>query len=162
MLLFNRRNALLGALALTLPLGACGFSPVYQDNANLRGAFEFNAPSSRVGFVLTKQLEDRLGRASNAKYDLKMTPSISQRTGAISTSNVRTRFIVTGRVGYQIRLAGTDTVLKSGSADSFTSYSATGSTIATASGSDAAQDRVMVLLADQLVGEIYAIAPQLP
>jgi len=158
MWLFNRRNLLLGALAL----GACGFTPVYQDNANLRGAFEFSAPASRQGFVLTKQLEDRIGRANGPRFIVTLTPAISQSGAAITPDNVTTRFTVSGKIKYKITPIGSQTAVHSDSVSSVTSYSATSTTIATTTAKNAAEDRLMVLLADQIVTQIYAVAPTLP
>ena len=162
MWLCNRRTAVMGALALTISLGACGFTPVYQDTNATRGAFEFSAPASRLGFVLTKQLEDRLGRANGAKYLLTLTPKIKQSGAAITPDNVTTRFTVNGAINYQITPIGSKTPAHTGRVESFTSYSATSTTIATTTASNAAEDRLMVLLADQIVSQVYAVAPTLP
>ena len=159
MWLSNRRVFLMGGLTT---LAGCQFSPVYTDRPDLRGAFEISAPASALGFELTKQLEDRLGRADFAKYDLKTTLSLSSSRNAITPNRVTTRFTVKGVLKYTITPIGKKNVLSKGSVDSFTSYSSTGTTIATSTAQEAAQRRLTVLLADQLVTRIYAIAPDLP
>jgi LPS-assembly lipoprotein len=79
----------------------------------------------------------------------------------ITPDGAVTRYNLTGSAAWTlVALAGGNAAL-SGVAESFTSYSATGSTVAGLSAEEDAQARLMVILADQIVTRLIAAAPQL-
>jgi len=55
------------------------------------------------------------------------------------------------------RISGRE--LRSGSVENFTGFSATGSIVGSITATEDAQERLMVILADQLVTELVATAP---
>ena len=159
---FNRRLVLLCGLAA---LAGCGFTPAYApsgDGGALLNRVQVTAPSTRAGFLLTRELESRLGRVPDARFVL--TPSISlQRSAiAISAQNVATRLNLLGNVTYTLRDTQTDIVVARGSVDSFTSYSASGTPVAAQAAERDAEERLMRILADQLITRLLAAAPDLP
>ncbi len=161
MLLFNRRSFLLGAAALS----GCGFTPAYGPGGGaraLQNTVLADAPQSREAHVLVRQLEDRLGRPNAARFGLSYAIKITEERMAITTDNITTRFNIVGRVTYALRELNGGAVLTTGSVDSFTGYSATGSTVATQAARRDAQERLMTLLADQLVARLMASAPEMP
>jgi LPS-assembly lipoprotein len=159
MLSFNRRHLLLlGAAALA----ACGFTPAYAPGGAgdaLRGQVEVDAPNSRAGYLLTRALEDRFGRTSAARYGLSYGIAIRQDSIAISASNVATRFNMLGTVTYALRDLETGAVVTSGKVDSFTSYSAAGTPVATLAAEREAETRLMNILSEQISTRLLAAAP---
>lgn len=157
---WSRRSILLGALAT----GACGFTPAFGPGApatRLQGTVQVAEPETRDGFLLTRQIEDRLGRATTPRYLLETDLNITQERMAVTRNNITTRFNLIGRLGYRLRDAGTGAVLTDGRLDSFTGYSATGSTVATRTAESDARARLATILADQLVTRLIAAAPDL-
>lgn len=167
MLSFNRRVFLrLGASGLALSgLGACGFTPAYSPEgggARLQSSIEVDAPTTRPDYLLTRHLEDRLGRSTDARYGLSYSIDLSEAPIAISANNVTTRYNVLGEITYALRDLQSGAVLTSGKVESFTSYSTSGTTVATQASEKDAQERLMVILGDQIVTRLLAAAPNLP
>lgn len=161
---FNRRSFLLtgAALACVAGLSACGFTPAYgpKGAANgLLGAILVDEPTDRDSYLLVQHLETRLGRSATPRFGLTTTLTISKEQVAISANNITNRFNVVGHVEFILRDLADETVLTSGSVDSFTGYSATGTTAATQAARSDAHSRLMVILADQLTTRLIATAP---
>ncbi|WP_294622892.1 LPS assembly lipoprotein LptE [uncultured Roseovarius sp.] len=159
---FNRRFVLLGTATL---VAGCGFAPAYGPNgaANaLQGAIAVDEPKSRPAYLLTQELEGRLGRPSPARYGLAYSITLDEDPIAISASNVTSRFNLLGRVTFALRDLGTGEVLTSGKVSNFTSYSASGTTVATQAAERDAEERLMVILADQITTRLIAASGSLP
>ena len=155
MSLLNRRHILLAPLAL----GACGFQPVYGPGgtgARLQNRVLVDEPDERNGYLLTRSLEERLGRAAPAEYGLTLAISTQQDGLAIDPAGNTRRFNLLGKVDYSLRNLSNGDVVASGSVDNFTGYSATGSTVATLAAEQDAQERLMNILADQIVTRLFA------
>ena len=85
------------------------------------------------------------------------------RATAKRLSSIRaSRYSLAGKADYKLVDAQTDAVLLTGEVASFTSWSATGSTVATQTAEDDAHKRLMVMLADQIVTRLIATAASLP
>ena len=69
---------------------------------------------------------------------------------------------VGGKVTYALRDLTSDEVLTTGTVNSFTGYSTTGSTVATLAAQRSAHERLAVILADQIVTRLIAHSPNLP
>ncbi|QGX97614.1 hypothetical protein EI983_04695 [Roseovarius faecimaris] len=159
---FNRRRFL---LLSALGLAGCGFTPAYAPGGagnRLQDSIEVDAPSDRPGYLLTRHLEDRLGRAGAARYGLSYAIELSEAPIAISANNVTTRYNVLGEITYALRDLTSGAVLASGKVDSFTSYSTSGTTVATQAAKRDAEARLMVVLGDQIVTRLLAASPDLP
>jgi LPS-assembly lipoprotein len=159
---FNRRFVLLGAATL---VAGCGFAPAYGPNGaaqNLQGAIAVDEPNSRAAYLLTRALEDRLGRPAPARFGLAYSVSLDKQSAAISASNVATRVNLLGGVTYALRDLETGEVLTSGKVDSFTSYSASGTTVARQAAERDARERLMTILADQVTTRLIAASGDLP
>ena len=160
----NRRRFLL-ALAAGPALAGCGFAPAYGPGGSanaLQGAVLVETPDSRETYLLTRQIEDRLGRAPAAKYGLSYSLTFTEERMAISATNITSRFNVVGKVTYALRDLTSDEVLTTGTVNSFTGYSTTGSTVATLAAQRSAHERLAVILADQIVTRLIAHSPNLP
>ena len=155
MWLFKRRNLVLSLLALT----ACGFQPVYGPSgpaAGLQGSVEVAAPDTENGFNLVRRLEERLGQPTAAQYSLSYDLKLSEDGLAITPAQEITRYNVLGKIDYAVRNVATGAVVHSGTVDNFTSYSATGNTVSTATAKRSAYARLMIILADQITTRLIA------
>lgn len=158
---FNRRLFLLSAAALA----GCGFTPAYGPGGaagKLQNAVLVDEPDDRPGYLLTRRFEERLGRANPARYGLSYSIRISENAIAISPDNVITRYNILGSVTFALRDLASEKVLTSGKVDSFTSYSASGSTVATQAARRDAEARLMTILTDQIITRLTASAETLP
>ncbi len=159
----DRRAALLlvAGLALGPALAACGFTPVHAPGGPggaLAGTVLTDPPESRLDYVVTARLEDRLGRATAPRWALGYTIRTRETGGAVSAEGVETRYTVTGELDWSLRPAGGGEPVRSGTLESFTSYSTTGTAVATLTARRDAEDRLMTILADRLVAMLYAEA----
>ncbi|PVA11152.1 hypothetical protein DC366_05170 [Pelagivirga sediminicola] len=159
---FNRRSFLLAALAA---LPACGFSPVYGPGGAgtaLQGAVLVDEPLTRDGYLLTREIESRLGRANPGRFGLSHAITVRQESVAISKANVTTRFRLLGDVTYALRDLESGAVVTSGKVSNFTGYSASGTTVATQAAEGDARRRLMNIMADQIVTRLIVAAPAAP
>lgn len=157
MSLFDRRGAL--ALIAAGLVSACGYSPVYAPGASahaLRNSVLVDPPADKDAFDLTRRVEERLGRADAPRFGLAVGLSVSESGLAIQGANEVTRYNLVGRAEYSLRDLDTGRVVLSGSVDTFTSYSATGSTVGTRTAEIDGRKRLMVALADLIVTELLA------
>lgn len=145
-----RRTAVLGLLAL----GGCGFAPVYGNGGGLRGQIVYDTPDSVAGFRLRDRLEQRLGRPDDARYVLAVTLRERRTPAAINAAGDTTRLNVIGTANWKLTDLPGDSVLESGSFETFTSYSATGTTVATQAAATDASARLSVALADMIVSRV--------
>ncbi len=153
------------ALAGALALAGCGFAPAYGPGggaAGLLGAVSPDAPQTRDDFALLRRLSERLGPVQAPRYRLAYRVETDVLGQAITPSGATTRYSLTGTAEYTLHDGGTDAVLLTGKVSSFTSWSATGSVVATSSAEDDAHRRLMRMLADQIVTRLLAQAGTLP
>lgn len=158
----DRRSFL--SLLASVPLAACGFAPVYGTGGSgegLRGAVLMDAPTTQDTFELAQQVEARLGLPAAPVFGLSITPRVREESLAVEGTRDITRFNLIGEADYTLRRLGTETVLLSGTVDSFTSYSATGTTVSTLTAERDARTRLMITLANLVVTRILADADQL-
>jgi len=150
-------------LALTLAtLAACGFTPVYAPGGvadALRGAILVAEPADRKAFVLVSRLEERLGQPQSPPYLLTYKIETTDEGVGITPSQATTRFNILGRVDYVLTDRATKAQVAAGKVENFTGYSATGSIVGTISATADANERLMVILADQIVSRLIATAP---
>ncbi|WP_415183665.1 LPS assembly lipoprotein LptE [Phaeovulum sp.] len=161
MWLSDRRTFLLMALAVA----GCGFTPAYGPGGGAAGLLEGVAPdtpNTRDEFALVRRLSERLGPAQTARYRLGYAIRTDTTGQAITPDNVTTRYSLNGVATYTLRDAGSDAVLLTGEVTSFTSWSATGSTLSTLTAEGDARTRLMRMLADQIVTRLLASAGSLP
>ncbi|SDC72395.1 LPS-assembly lipoprotein [Ruegeria marina] len=146
---------------LPLAVAACGFQPVYgpggAGNA-LYGRVEVSAPDDVESFWLVQDLEQTLGRSAAAGTDYKLDVKVStvSQGQAITASNETTRYAIVGTATYKLSDKESGAVLASGEVESFTGYSATGSTVDTLAGERDARRRLMAILSDMLTTRLYS------
>lgn len=147
---FKRRTLFLMPLALA----ACGFAPVYGTGTNggaLQNSVEVVEPDDDNSYLLTRRLEERLGRASVPAYRLNIDVASRREALAVNTESNINRFNLVGIADYSLIEQSTGRVVTSGQVNNFTGSSATGTTVATLAAERDAQRRLMTLLADQIV-----------
>jgi LPS-assembly lipoprotein len=147
-----------------LPLAGCGFTPAYAPGggaASLRGRIAVKAPGDRDTFLLVRQLEQRLGRTEAPTHDLTYSVSTRSSSGGFTPDGDITRYQLHGTASWTLNERDGGARVAGGSARSFTSWSATGSTVAGLTAEEDAARRLMVILADQIASQIIATAPDL-
>mgnify|MGYP001803173239 CR=1 FL=1 len=154
MSLSNRRLFCLSFAALA----GCGFTPVYGPGGTaegLRGRISVATPADEEGAALVRRLEDRLGQAASG--DLMLTSDIRIKESAIGflPDGELSRFNVNGQVDWELR-DQTGRAVASGQERSFTSYSATSTTVAPTYAQRDARRRLMVILADRMVADLIS------
>ncbi|MEP1355592.1 MAG: LPS assembly lipoprotein LptE [Tateyamaria sp.] len=142
------------AFLVILALGACGFTPVYGPNGAgtvLQNRVLVDKPDDRTGFLLVQRLEERLGRSSDPAFRLAVDLAMREENRAIDPDGDIRRFHLIGTAEYTLLEAGTDVVVQTDTVENFVGYSATGTTVATLAARRDAQERLMTILADQIV-----------
>lgn len=166
MLLCNRRLIILGGASA---LAGCGFEPAYGTGGSaskLQGRVRVDDPVGRPAYLLTREIEERLGAGppleNGGAYGLSYAITVDEAPLAILSNNTATRFNVTGSVTYALRDLESTAVLVSGQERNFTSYSASGTPVATQAAARDAEERLMVTLADQIITRLIAESGNLP
>lgn len=159
----DRRSFLL--LIGAASLAGCGFTPAFGPKggaAGLLGRVETDMPKTPDDFALVRRISERLGPVEKPRYRLSYTVTTDVLGQAITPDGATTRYSLTGQVDYTLHDAGSDAVLLAGKVSSFTSWSASGTVVATSSAEDDAHRRLMRILADQIVTRLLAQAGTLP
>jgi LPS-assembly lipoprotein len=155
----DRQNIL--SLLAAAALAACGFAPAYGPASPARGLLNHVSiapPSDKNAFDLVERLEERLGRPVGGTMDLTYRIETSETGLAITPSNAITRYTVDGSVSFTLTDVVDRREIASGKVTSFTAYSASGTTVSTAASRQDAYQRLMRLLADQVVTRLVASA----
>lgn len=153
----TRRAAMLGAVSAT---AACGFQPVLAPGgiaSQLSGKVVVAAPQTEEGFLLRRDLETRLGRSTTELYRLEVDPRTSAQGQAVTAAGEITRFSLVGEATYKLVRIADGQVVASGKVDNFTGSSATGSTVETLAAENSARERLMTILADQIVARLFSL-----
>ncbi len=161
MLSFNRRIFLL----LAVPLAACTFTPAYAPGGpatKLLNQVRVDDPSDKNAFDLVERLEERLGRPDAARYGLAYSIRTDPVGVGITSESTITRYNLTGAIDWTLSDITTGARLSGGTVNSFTSYTATGSTVAGLAAEEDAAYRLMRLLADQIVTRLIATSASFP
>ena len=163
MSLFNRRHIISGLIVLSL--GACMFKPAYGPNglaSALSGQVLVSDPVDKNSFDFFQRLSNRLGIPTVPRYRLNYALTTSVANVGISQANVLTRFNILGTISWSLIELESDQIVASGKIDNFSSYSATGSTVAELAAKEDASLRLMRMLADQVLLEMIAQSQKLP
>ena len=147
MSLFNRRKFIVLSLATT----GCSFSPVYKSDvgpAFLKGKIVLPKPANRDDYMLYSKLEENFGQLENPVFSLSVSYEVSSK-GLGSLGSI-TRYNLIGNANFKLVNISTDALVVSDKLKAFTSYSASSQTLATETAARAAQDRLMVSIANQV------------
>jgi len=159
-------------LAALAALPACGFTPAYGPGGaatGLRGSVKVDEPIDEDGYYLVRRLEERLGLATAPKYRLSASLAIGQDGLGITPDQDITRYRLRGALTWALRDIATDAIVTDGLVRNFTGYSApvfdnvrgsiAGNTVSVITAERDARERLMTILADQLVSRLVATAP---
>lgn len=152
---YNRRTLILMPLAF----GACGFTPAYGPSGpaqTLQGAVRATDPADKNSYDLVTAIEAHFGRAKAPRYGLAYSITTETVGAGYTTTNTITRYNLRGSVDWTLTALDTDTRLAGGTVANFTSWSATGATVAALSAEEDAAERLMTILADQIATQILA------
>ena len=155
---FDRRTFLLSLTALA----ACGFEPVYAPGGvadGLRGRIDFASPVDEEGFALVRRLEERLGTPQGADLSLTADIRITEDQVGFLPDGTISRYNVLGDVTWTLSRLTSGERVASGREQSFTSYGATSTTVATLVAQRDARRRLMVILADRIVADLLVLEP---
>ena len=152
---WSSRRSVLGFLLLA----ACGFTPAFGTKGpaeGLLGTVRTADPTDKNSFDFVQHMEERLGRPTSPAYDLTYTLTTNPVGVGITAAGAITRYNLTGSVAWSMTRRSDGVRVTGGSVASFTSYSATGSTVAGLAAEEDAALRLMRLLADQVVAHLMA------
>lgn len=155
---WSRRALVLGALALA----GCGFAPVYGPGgtgSRLSGQIRTADPKTPDDFAFVGRIDERLGPENAARFGLAYKLSIAVVPQAITPDEVTTRYALNGSADFVLTGIADGKVVTRGRVSSFTSYSTTGTTIATMAAEQDAHERLAQMLADQVVTRLLALDP---
>lgn len=160
------RRAVLTLIAAA-PLAACdGFVPAFGPDSGGRALMNRVAvadPADKNAFDLVQRIEERLGRAVSPAYALSYEIVTDQVDLGVTPANAITRYNITGSVSFTLTGIATKSVLSSGTASTFTAFSASGTTVSTDASRADAYQRLMRLLADQVVARlVIAVGSRAP
>lgn len=157
----NRRLFLFSPLALA----ACGFTPAYAPGGAatiLTNTVRAADPTDRNGFDFVERIEERIGRPQDHRYELAYRIQTEAIGVGLTADNKITRYNLKGVIDYTLTERATGTRVTGGRVQSFTAYSATGSTVAGLAAEEDAGLRLMRILADQIVARLIAASASLP
>ena len=152
----TRRLVLLGIGAL--PLVGCGFEPALGTDGTLgtlRNRIRLDDPNDRNAFTLKSAFEDRIGSGSDFGLSYQITTKL--RDIGITPERVITGQQIEGSVAFTLTDLSTGANLISDTVTGFTSFGTTGTTASTAFANEAAIDRLMIILAEQMIRRLALI-----
>ena len=162
MLLYNRRR--FGVVLAAAALAGCGFKPVYGPDgtgAALLGQLSLDPPQDRNDYLLQRRIEERLGQATAGAWRLSTQIKTEDIGLGFTTDGDITRYNINGTTGYTLRRTSSSEIFRQGKIQHFTSYSATGTTVATLAAKRDAEVRLMTILADQIIDQLLIISEDL-
>jgi LPS-assembly lipoprotein len=162
MLLYNRRR--FGVVLAAAALAGCGFTPVYGPDgtgAALLGQLSLDPPQDRNDYLLQRRIEERLGQATAGAWRLSTQIKTDDIGLGFTTDGDITRYNINGTTDYTLRRTGSSEIFRQGKIQHFTSYSATGTTVATLAAKRDAEVRLMTILADQIIDQLLIISKDL-
>jgi len=151
------RHAILGLCILGL--SACGYTPVYAPGGagdGLAGSILVQEPGRENEYTFATRLEERFGRSQGARYRLDYSITTDTEGVGRTPEQQITRFNVTGTARYQVIDTASGTAVHSGEVESFTGYSATIPLAGARAATRDANERLMVILADQVAVRVLA------
>lgn len=141
-------------ICLPLALAACGFTPVYKAGgagSSLQNRIEVSEIDTLDSYLVTRRIEERLGRSTSPTYRLTVDVDSKREGLAVNSESNINRFNLVGTAQYVLVEQATGRIVTSGNVNNFTGSSATGTTVATLAAERDARERLMALLADQIV-----------
>lgn len=149
---------------MPLALAACGFRPAYGPTgaaSGIYGQLRATDPVDKNSYDFVTAIEARLGRTKTPRFGLDYTITTEVVGAGYSTDNAITRYNLKGKAVWSLIDLAAGSKLAGGTAQNFTSWSATGATVAGLAAEQDAALRLMTILADQITAEILAASARL-
>lgn len=159
----DRRSFL--ALTALAALSGCGFSPAYGPSGSasgLTGRVRAADPATALDYAFVARIEERLGRPEAPAFGLTYDIKTKRYSIGITQTNEVVRHDISGTATWVLKDLGTGQRIDGGTAQTFTAYFASGTTVATQTAEEEANRRLMQALADQVVAQLVAKAGQRP
>ena len=131
--------------------------PAFGQNGTatrLRESTLVMVPQTIAGFQMRNAISARLGQAATPRFQLEVLLNEERSPAAITEGGDTARFDLNGTADWVLSEMRNGAQIGSGQVRSFTSYSATGSTVATQTAEDAARERLVDALADLIVADL--------
>jgi LPS-assembly lipoprotein len=152
--------AFAAVLTLALPLGGCGFTPLYADPGTTAGLTHIQvvAPNGRVGFLLGEDLDDALGQAKGDKpaYRLEMVLDQSRNAHGIRADATAQRYELDLTVTYTLTEIASGKVAHTGHVTSYVSYDSADQPYAGIAARQDTQDRLAADAAQKIEVQVAA------
>lgn len=155
--MLSNRLSRRAALVAVVGLAGCGFAPAFapgESAADWQNAIVIEAPDTVLGFRTGARLRDTFGTPISPSFKMTVSPRTAPVPATITEDGDITRLNLTGIAEWQVADQQTGVVLYEGLAQTFTSYSATGSTVATQAAESDALDRLAIALADLVTQQL--------
>ena len=144
----------LSKLAPLLLLAACGYSPALAPGGSadaLIGQVAVEAPKDANAYDLVRELENRLERGQSGAFELDYDIATDEVAVGVTAEQETTRYSVRGAVTYRLTDPATGKSILSGTVQNSTGYSTTATPVSTRAAQQDAYERLMVILADEIV-----------
>jgi len=136
----------------------CGFTPAYGPGGTagvLRDAVRVEVGETVFDYRLRAAVEERLGAGEG--FVLTLEARVEEVAAAVTEEGSITRFNLTGVAEWRlVDAAGAE--VGAGQVSGFTGYLTTGSTVATEAARRDAEERLAVVLAEQVVARLVIVA----
>lgn len=144
--------------ALSLTLGACGFTPLYAERTGVSqdlSNFRVRTGEGRGAYLLRQQLIDRLGarsdaNASDAEYELQVAIREATAGLGVRPDDVYTRYDLEMTARYVVRRVADGAVVHRGVVTGSSSYDAPGGPYSDIVVEARARERAAALVADRI------------
>ena len=145
-------------LAALFPISACGFSPLYntQNNVKLADKISIQEPKTQNEFIFYSQLTNRF-HEGNGEYILKYAITTSKKDSGLNFDGTDHRVEISGIATYSIKDAETGLEVLSDKEEIYLSYSNFGSTAAVLNADRITVEQLVILLADKVADKISLI-----
>lgn len=137
-----------------LLVAACGYAPALAPGGSastLIGQVAVEAPKDANAFDLVRELENRLGRGDTGALQLDYDITTDEVAVGVTAEQETTRYSVRGAVAYRLTDPATGKPVFSGTVQNSTGYSTTATAVSTRAAQQDAYERLMVILADEIV-----------
>ncbi len=156
---WSDRRRLLGLVAALPVVAACGYAPALAPGrpaAGLFGRLRADDPADRRAHAFVARIEERLGRPAAPVWGLAYVIAAAPRGVGITPEGATTRQQLHGSVAFALRELATEAERLTGRVEGFTAWSTTATAVATLAAEEAAEARLMRILADQVVARLMA------
>jgi len=159
----KKRSKKLLSVCFVATLAGCGFRPLYGDNSDVSAqlaGIDVGIIPDRTGQLLREELQRRMlgADAGPIQYDLSVSVTLhTDIAGIIATNSVASRQRMSATGAWQLRNVGDQKIVAAGTANAADAENILNQQYFAADmETDAVNQRLMELLADQITAEVAA------